>query len=246
MTMASGAGVAYALVLVCSSCTGGSASIALYRSPVNDDDWTKVPGVAVSQQDPGLVVEGSTVFVLDMSQILSSPNGIDFGSLPSPCVSDGDDPGPSWLAALAASDPSHVAVVCTGVGAAGSVGKELFVSQDGGRTYQRLEDPPFGGDVTTLAMPSPTTVLLAAASGASEVYRMASLDTEWTTPLVFGDGGYGLNGLAFVEPSSGALIHGSAASVMSYVGDKQLEAGLGTLYLTDDGGGTWFPVSIGG
>jgi hypothetical protein len=246
VALASGAGTAYALVLVCSSCTGGAPAVALYRSPAGEDGWAQVPGVALSQLEPGLVVEGSTVVVLDMSEILSSPNGIDFGSLPIPCVSDGDDPGPFWLATLAASDPSHVAVVCTGVGAAGSVGKELFVSQDGGRTYQRLADPPIGGGVTTLAMPSPSTVLVSASSGASQVYRAAWPDTDWTTPLIFGDGGYGLNGLAFVDPTSGALIHGSAASALSYVGDKQVEASLGTLYLTDDGGATWFPVPVSG
>ena len=60
----------------------------------------------------------------------------------------------------------------------------------------------------------------------------------------FGDGGYGLNDLAFVDPTSGALIHGSAASATSGGGDD-LPAGLGTLYLTDDGGSTWFSVSIG-
>jgi hypothetical protein len=245
MTVASGAGVAYALVVVCSaSCTGGSPAVALYRSPAADDDWTRVPGLALAG-DAGLVVEGATVFVLDATQILSSPNGVDFEPLPIPCVPDGDDSGPFALTALAASEPSDVALACTGGAAAGSVGKELFISHDGGHTDQRVPDPPFGGDFTALAMPGPTTVLLSAASGASEVYRTASPDTAWTTPLSFGDGGAGLNDLQFVDPSDGALIHGSAALALLSAGDTQVEAGLGSLYLTDDGGSTWFPVAIG-
>jgi photosystem II stability/assembly factor-like uncharacterized protein len=245
MAMASGAGEAYALVLVCSACTGGSAAIALFRSPASEDDWTRVPGAMLSQLGPDLVVEGSTVFVEDASQILSSANGVDFEPLPIPCVPEGDA-GPFALAALAASDPSDVAVACTGGAAAGSVGKELFISSDGGHTYQRVQDPPFGGDFTSLAMPSPTTVFLAAASGASELYETIAPDAAWTTPLSFGDGGEGLDDLQFVDPSSGVLIHGSAELAVSFAADPAAEAGQGTLYVTDDGGSTWSPVAIGG
>jgi len=248
VAMASGAGVAYALVEPCSS-SPCSAPGHLYRSPVDEQSWTEVSGVS-GQFDEGswsLVAEGQTVFVLTPDPnpgILGSSDGIHFAPLTIPCSPETEYPGPILPAALAASDPADVAVACLGGGAAGSQVKEAYISHDGGHTYARLPDPPMEGDGAEVAMPAPTTVLLASSSGATLVYRQAPPDTSWTTPVDFGDGGVGVADLGFVDPSHGALIHGNATVALSILSTPNPPSGLGTLYLTDDGGAHWRLIDV--
>ena len=246
VAMASGLGVAYALVQACASCSPPADSVRLYRSAVGADAWALVPGVDLSGQ-PELVAEGATVFLLsgNPTEILRSSNGAPFVALTNPCPADPDSPGLGPLS-MAASDPSDLAFLCSDGAAAGSSDKEVFISHDGGVSYERVPDAPFGGDAVGLAMPSPTTVLVSALSGASEIYRLAPPDTTWTTPLTFGDGGAGLHEPAFVDPTDGSLIHGSALQALSLLSNGQSVAGLGELYLTDDAGAFWNLVSVGG
>src|ERR1700722_1934099 len=236
VAMASGLGVAYALVQACPSCSAPADSVRLYRSAVGADAWALVPGVDLGGQ-PELVAEGRTVFLLSANptEILRSSNGAPFVPLTDPCPADPNGPGLGPLN-MAASDPSDLAFLCSDGAAAGSSDKEVFISHDGGQSYQRVPDAPFGGDAVGLAMPSPTTVLVSALSGASEIYRLAPPDTTWTTPLILGDGGAGLNGPAFVDPTDGSLIHGSALQALSLLSNGQSVAGLGELYLTEDSG----------
>ena len=194
-----------------------------------------------------VVAEGRSVFVLTASpgaEVLGSTDGVHFATLPVPCSPETTIPGPFEPADLAASDPSDVAVACVGPGGAGSEPKQAYISHDGGHTYERLPDPPAGGDGAALAMPTPTTVLLAASSGATEVYRIAPPDGAWTTPLVLGGGGVPVSDPAFVDPTHGALVFGPASFSLSILGSSYAPADLGTLYLTDDGGAAWHPVPV--
>ena len=248
VAMASGAGVVYALVEPCASapCTDPGH---LYRSPVAQNSWSEVPVVS-GQFDRGavsLVAEGQTVFVLSAypePEILGSSDGVHFTALPVPCSAEPEQPGPFAPASLAASDPDDLAVACLGGVAAGSQAKQLYISHDGGHSYQRLPDPPLGGDGAELAMPAPTTVLLGAWSGATQVYRIAPPDSSWTTPLIFGDGGVGVTDLGFVDPAHGAVIHGNALTALPNLSTANPPSGLGTLYLTGDGGAGWQPAPI--
>ena len=131
--------------------------------------WPGVSG-GFDEGQISLVVVGRTVFVLSAypsAEILSSSDGVHFVPLAVPCQPPTTAEGmvPFQLDSLAASDPSDVAVACVGAAGAGSSFKQAFVSHNGGRTYQRLPDPPGGGDGAEVAMPTPTTVLLAASSG---------------------------------------------------------------------------------
>lgn len=248
--MASGAGEAYALVGPCASSSACSGSGHLYRSAVGGDSWTEVAGASgrFDQGQFSLVVEGRTVFVLaafPRPEILSSSDGIHFASLPVPCSpSPTNQPVPFLPGGLAASDPGNVAVACLGGVGAGSQLKQVFVSDDGGHTYQRLPDSPMEGDGVELAMPAPTTLLLGTASAATSVFRIAPPDNVWATPLFFGDGGARVSDLAFVDPAHGALVHGRATIALSILGLPNPPSGLGELYLTDNGGSTWYPEHI--
>jgi hypothetical protein len=248
MAMASGAGIAYALVDPCPSAPCAAPG-HLYRSPVGGNSWSEVAGVSGSfdRGSVSLVAEGRTVFVLTAypdPEVLGSSDGIHFTALTAPCSAEANQPQSAAPATLAASDPDDVAIACLGGVAAGSQPKQLYLSHDGGHTYQRLTDPPMGGDGAELAMPAPTTVLLGASSGATQVYRVAPPDASWTTPLVFNDGGVGVSDLGFVDPVHGALVHGNAIAAIPTLSTANPPSGLGTLYLTDDGGADWSLVPV--
>jgi hypothetical protein len=248
VAMASGAGVAYALIAPCASapCAGPGH---LYSTPVGQDSWAEIPGLAggFDTDSSALVVEGRSVFVMMASpdpEILGSTDGVHFAPLPIPCSPETTGAVPFTPTDLAASDPSDVAVACVGGVAAGSQMKQVYLSHDGGHSYAPLPDPPAGGDGTGLAMPAPTTVLLAASSGATEVYRIASPDLSWTTPLLLGGGGVPVTDPAFVDPDHGTLVFGPATFSLSILGSSFAPSDLGTLYLTDDGGATWHPEPV--
>jgi hypothetical protein len=250
VAVASGAGVTDALVEGCVPSSSCTAPGHLYRSPVGQDSWAEVAGVSVERLDQvsfSLVAEGQAVFVLDAypsPEILRSSDGVHFVPLTAPCSPEINHSYPFLPYDLAASDPSDVAVACLGGAAAGSEDKQVYISHDGGDTYKRLPDPPAGGDGAELAMPSPNTLLLGAASAATWVYRVAPPDTSWATPLFLDGGGIALSDLAFVDPSHGALVFGAATVALSILGLANPPSGLGTLYLTDDSGAHWRLVHI--
>jgi hypothetical protein len=254
VAMASGAGEAYALVDPCASTTCSGVE-QLYRSPVGRDAWTVVLGVSGRPFGlVSLVAEGRTVFMLisppgtaEIPEILESPDGVHFVQLPVPCgpaAPPYNGPVPPQPAALAASDPSNLAVACTGGIAAGNVYKEAYLSHDGGHSYQRLPDPPTGGDGAQLAMPAPSTLLLASDSAAALVYRIAPPASSWTTAIWWASGGLPATDLGFVDPAYGALIYCPATYAISTQAQSDQPPGLGTLYLTDNGGSSWYPVAI--
>ena len=248
VAMASGAGEVYALVEPCESapCIGAGH---LYRSPIGQDSWSPVPGIS-GRYEPGsvsLVAEGRAVFVLSAypsPEILGSPDGIHFAALNSPCpLATVGEPGSYSPGSLAASGPTHVAVACLGGVGAGNQLKQVYRSEDGGHTYQRLPDPPTGGDGAELAMPAPTTLLLGAVSAATTVYRTEPPAGPWTTAFFTG-GGISLTDLAFVDPAHGAFVYGAANFTLSILSAPNPPPDLGELYLTDDGGATWHSVHI--
>lgn len=248
VAMASGAGVVFALVETCESSSSCPEVGHLYRSPVGQDAWAPVAGVS-GQSDGGgfsLVVAGRSVFVLDGDQILASSDGMHFASLSVPCAPPTAIQGAPFFAnSVAASDPSDVAVACVGEPSMNTQFKQAFVSRDGGRTYQRLPDPPWGGLGAEVVMPSPTTILLTSMSfGGSLVYRDASVNGTWATPVSFHNEDAGLSNLAFVDPAHGAVVAGPAGYALFFLSYPNPPPDLGTIYLTDDGGTEWHLVRV--
>jgi hypothetical protein len=150
----------------CDSASACSTSGDLYRSPVGQDSWTEVPGAAgqFAAGQYGLVVEDHSVFVSTANprpELLASSDGTHFVSVSVPCASSADNGiGPFTIGAIAASDPSDMAVVCVGTPSMQGEAERAYFSRDGGHAYESLPDPAagFGGD---LAMPNPSTLLLA-------------------------------------------------------------------------------------
>lgn len=224
-------GTAWAVTETCtvpaSSCGAGTAQ--LERSPATSDGFGPVGGFEPLPSTGGAEVAlfGPAVYVLipGATPVLRlSTDGTHFAGLAKPC------PAGFGIGRIAVSSAHDLAVLCAGNAAAGSVSKVVFLSADSGATYHPVADAPLGGDPVDLAAATPTTFALAAASGASEVYRTTGSDTAWSTPLSFGDGGAGWADLGFTDASHGVVVYAPRAS--------------GVVYLTDDAGATWHPVTF--
>lgn len=213
--------------------------VVLFESPVTDDSWHPVSGVAtgwagfagnislaqgvfwVSLHPAVVTPEGSQA----LSTLYRSSNGLTWRSEPQPCPSDS-------VATVAAATSVIDYVVCSGGLAAGSQEKSLYVSTNGGASYRLMTDPPLSGDFETVAA-SPGTVAVAASSGATFVYSSFNGGLTWTTTATFGDGGLGLSDLGFTTPLQGVVIHGQPPYPESL-----------QLLMTRDGGHTWGVVPV--
>jgi hypothetical protein len=221
LAVASGAGEVYALVEPCdSSAPSCIASGGLYRSPVGQDSWSEVVGVSgqLIAGQYGLVVEDHAVFVsmaYPKPQLLASSDGIHFVSLPVPCASSADNGlGSFTIEAIAASDPSDIAVLCVGPPSMEGEAERAYLSHDGGYAFQSLPDPAVGF-AGGLAMPNPTTLLLAGGlPSGGWVYRISAGSSSWSESVGFSDEDAGLSDMAFVDPSDGAFVLGPASTAI--------------------------------
>lgn len=158
---------------------------------------------------------------------LANPSG--WNSFANPCdVSAGYS-----LDAFVAPDPTNLYSLCSGEGGAGSVMKEVVKTQGGQSTV--VGQPPASGDPGSLAVTSSGTLVVSAASGASELYRSTDGGVSWNT-LSFNDGGIGFNDLGFTTSTQGVVIHGQPGPPTGYASQ---------LLMTADGGATWHAISIG-
>ena len=217
--------------------TGGP--VALFGSPTSVDSWHPIPGVTTGGAGySGDISLAQGVFWVMLhpavvtaqgtdarSTLYSSSDGITWHSKMQPCPS-------STLANVAAGTSLRVFIVCNGGGAAGSEVKTAYVSENAGATYRRVSDPPFGGDFETVAA-SPTSVSIACASGATEIYSSFNDGVTWTTTFGAGDGGLGLSDLGFTTAVQGVVIHGQ----VQYPQSMQL-------LMTRDGGRVWAPIAV--
>jgi photosystem II stability/assembly factor-like uncharacterized protein len=196
----------------------------LYTTRVGSDDWQLVPGAVndTSTQLTSLAVNGPTVFVSASTDrpvvfVGSSPGSLVARDLPDDCVA------PPLLA------PWHeqrLFIVCQNDPAAGSIGKHVYVSTDGGQRWERRGDPPLGGMANGAAAADDSTLAITASSGASFLYASHDGGQTWETPLEIGDGGIGLADLGFTTPDIGVAVYGE-----------------GQLYRTTDGGHEWTPAA---
>jgi hypothetical protein len=158
---------------------------------------------------------------------LANPSG--WNPFPDPCAMSA---GYS-LDAIVAPDVTSLYSLCSGEGGAGSVMKEVVKTQGGQSTV--VGKPPPGGDPNALAATSSGTLVVSAASGASELYRSTDGGISWST-LTFDDGGIGFSDLGFTTSTQGVVIQGQPGPPTDYASQ---------LLMTDDAGATWHAVLIG-
>lgn len=209
-----------------------SSHARLYMSAVGSGKWTLVPKVVPQIT---LTVFGHSVWTGLAPAIWTSTNsGKTWSKLSFSCPPDRPAAG-----AVAAATANDVGIVCASMGdpQPGFSKKEIWVSSNGGRTFHQTSGHPgLPGEPYLLAMPvnSPKVMTLAAASGASYMYKTYDGGKNWTHATYY-DGGTGFRDLAYVSGTAGFVIHFSGNPMIAY--------SLG-LMKTVNAGKSWTTVTI--
>ncbi len=229
--------VVYAVVGNCSPSGAKCATPALRleRSSVGSHSWHTVPGLTGYGTSALVAVNGENAWVslspLDhgAAKLWSTTDGgTTWHSLPDSCYQ------PSQaidLAGLAAAGGSTVYELCAGDPGAGSEGKSIRMSTNGGSTTRMVSHLPLGGLAQGIAAAGTQDVYVTAVSGASDIYRSVNGGRTWAA-FILDDGGAGLSDIRFTTPSFGTAIEGQPVD----------GAAANRLLLTDNGGATWSVV----
>lgn len=232
-----------ALVSPCTGqeeCTG---PLTLYQADVSGGGFASVlsgPSVSSSATTEELLTlhapvgfvqmsgEGAVTTSIYATENLASSSG--WKAFPDPCAAAGSY---SSFVSFVAPDTTSLYTLCGGSGAAGSVQKDVVKTANAKSTV--VGTPPLGGDPEALAATSSGTLVVSAASGASELYRSTDGGATWTTAQAFADGGIGFNDLGFTTSTQGVVIHGYPGPPADYVSQ---------LLMTTDGGASWTAMPI--
>ena len=213
VAMAASAGRVYAVV---SPDPSRGRPDGLFRSPASRTAWARAGAMTAHQAV--LAVSGRAAWFANgggggdagVTHLQATTDGVHWHQYPFRC------PGPGYgLQAIAAASPSHVVFLCAGGGAAGSMGKQVLESSDGGQSVHLTGQAPPGGDPYAIAVPPgrASVITLAAASGASFLDRSGNAGKTWTELTVPGSGG-GLpwNSLSYVSRTTGWVVLGGPGS----------------------------------
>jgi hypothetical protein len=129
-----------------------------------------------------------------------------------------------------AVDNSRLIVNCTGSGTTvrtGSTGggqqtKQLYISASGGTTWRSVSQPPASGQATSLASASKGQVILATTTGID----YSASGTTWQVATITGG-----------APSGGFRYVGMTSATQGVA--VPVDASLGEVFITTDGGQTW-------
>lgn len=213
-----------------------SRSATLLRRPLAGGSWTKVATADVTTVvDPTDLIStqaGTAALLVPRGVLVTRDGGLSIHTYPAP--------GTARLtpAAVGVTAARSLALLAAGGAAAGSVQKRVYVSPNGGALWTRAGAPSRGGDPVTIAGGSPATLLVAAVSGGSEIYRSTDGGHTWTTALNLLDGGVTWADLGFTTPTDAVVIHGPVDTPDNTYGRP------GQLLLSSNGGGTWRDVSF--
>jgi hypothetical protein len=221
-----------AAITACRS-VGCAQGVALYRRPIRDGTWRRFAvntnkGTAF---DTAIAVHGNVVWILTGYKLyVSTDGGHSFRTHSQPCHPPQRGmgiPSPGGVT----DDGSHTYLLCLGSGYTGGVKKFLYRAAGTASAWTRIGQPPSAGGPDGFATASDRSIVIAAVSGASWLYRSSDGGSHWRTALSYGDGGAGWADLAFTGPLDGAVIHAPAPRATG-----------GQVLITDDAGRTWRPA----
>jgi photosystem II stability/assembly factor-like uncharacterized protein len=220
-------GQVLALTTICQPQSGCAQTGTLFRRALGGGLWSKIapvtsPGVIATQARVAALLDGTSVLV-------TGNGGLSYTTHPTPCTTE----GVAMASSVAVTGPDSLALMCAGQGAMGSVQKTVYVSSDLGAHWVKAGTAPLGGDPIAISAANPSQLVIAAASGASELYYSGDGGATWTTAYRAGDGGAGFNDLGFTTTTDGVVVHGPAVS------DGNKDGRPGQLLITEDGGATW-------
>jgi hypothetical protein len=116
--------------------------------------------------------------------------------------------------------------------------KQVYLSRDDGARWARAGTPNPDGDGGTIAATATGQVAIATESAASWLFSSGDAGSSWRIVHTADDGGAGWADLGFTTATGGVVVHGPANS------DGNSTQRPGQLFLTSDGGSTWYQVSF--
>src|ERR1700761_3032504 len=172
---------------------GSLLNARLYKSKIGSGKWTLVRGVSPQN---ALTVSGHSVWAGIAPDLwTSADSGQHWTKLSFKCPASAIS-----ASAVAAASPSDIAIACSDQGfpQPGFSVKKVYTSSNGGRTFHLAGAPAEPGQVYLLALPqnNPKIITMAAASGASYLYRSVNGGKTWQT-TTFTDGGLNFRDLAY-------------------------------------------------
>jgi hypothetical protein len=195
--------------------------IRILRAAAAGDAWRPVAsfGGAGAVQGPALALSAGSAWLADPAGLELSADGVHWTTATGPCRTA------AGVAAAWLTSATRGIVVCGGEGAAGSEEKAVYGSATAGRSFTLLGRAPRGGDLEAASANRHETVIVAAASGASELYGSFDGGRTWSTVLGLDDGGLGWGDLGFTTNAQGVAVESSGPT--------------GRLFMTRDGGRRW-------
>ena len=219
---------AYAIVSYGANAT---TTTQLYSSPLGQDDWRPVAGVAV----PGsggwdIATRGSAAYVAlgvvhQSTRLWSAADGKNWFEVQPLCSVDD-------AVRLSSTQPADIKALCSFDPQRGYIHKLLVESADGGAPIV-LGQAPDAGITTGFATNSAGTAVVAGVgAGASWIHASYDNGATWQTPLVIPEVQLPLLDLDFQDTDHGVVVWGGPKWSASAV------------YRTTDGGHTWSPLAL--
>ena len=229
-------GQVLALTARCTPGGGCGQPGVLERRSLGGGSWTAVEKVTIgSVIDPDdlIATQAGVAAVASGGDVLvTGDGGLTFTDNPVPC------PPPAQRPSVAVTSPHGLALLCVGEGYTGHTIKQVYVSRDDGAHWARAGAPSPDGDAGTIAATAAGEVAIATASAASWLLHSGDAGSSWRIVHTADDGGAGWADLGFTTATDGVVVHGPANS------DGNSTQRPGQLFLTSNGGTTWYQVSF--
>jgi hypothetical protein len=234
LSLAIVSGQVLALTARCTPAGGCEQSAVLERRALGGGSWTAVEKVTIGNlidPDDLIATQAGVAAVIDGRDVLvTADGGLTFTVDPIPC------PPPAQRPSVAVTSPHGLALLCVGEGYTGHTMKRVYVSRDDGAHWARAGAPSPDGDAGTIAATAAGEMAIATASAASWLFYSGG--SSWRIVYTADDGGMGWADLGFTTATDGVVVHGPAD------GDGNSTQRPGQLFLTSDGGTTWYQVSF--
>ena len=210
--------------------------VTIYRSLATGGPWTPVPGLPANVSGPvqspmpvgRITLHGTAAWIILGGRLYGTQTGQSWVREPVTCP-------PSYaMASAAAYSTQQVTLLCAGDPAAGSEGKALYSSGDGGASFSLTREWAGPGDqFDLLAQPTAQHIFLATSSAATMLDASSDGGRTWGTALYLDDGGLGWSDFGFTTPVQGVAIEGNLT-----LGHHS------RMYMTWDAGQTWHQITF--
>jgi photosystem II stability/assembly factor-like uncharacterized protein len=223
------AGVVYAAVIA------QDRTVTIYQSLASGGPWTPVPGLPADVPDPDdtpamslgrITLHGTAAWIILGGRLYATQTGLSWVQEPLTCTP------PYAMASTAAYSTQQLTLLCAGDPAAGSEGKTVYSSGDGGASFTLMSAWAGPGDqFDLLAEPTAQHIFLATSSAMTLLDVSGDGGRTWSSALRIDDGGLGWSDFGFTTPTQGAAIEGN-----SRFGCR--------MYMTRDAGQTWHQITF--